>query len=139
MPGKPSVRSVAPVKRDRVEDVPENAKLGEREHALDDGAALRAEADDRLFQRRAVAVQVVAIAKRDDVPAIAGDQGEPALDLRELVQIEQEIRHAIAERVAARPTARMHERAFVEPGSHHGTPSAAAARTPDASPSSWNP
>ena len=99
-PGEPSVRPVAPVKRHGVEHVPEDAELGEREHALDDGTALRAEADDGLLQRRAVAVQVVAIAKRDDVPAIAGDQGEPTLDLRKLVQVEQEIRDAVAERVA---------------------------------------
>ena len=43
------------------------------------------------------------------------------------------------EDVLDRRTARMHQRAFVERRPHQVTPIDSAARTPEASPSSWKP
>ena len=134
-----AVAAVAPVERDRVEDVAEHPQLGEREDALDLPASLGAEPDDRLLEGRPVSVHVVAVVERDGVRAVDREEAEPPLELRQLVVVEQEVRDRVAERVRARLAPRVDERAGVERRSHQVTPSSAAARTPEANPSSWKP
>ena len=56
-----------------------------------------------------------------------------------LVEVEQEVRDAVAEGVPAGLAARVHERAEIERRSHQLTPSSSAPRTPEARPSSWKP
>ena len=94
-----SVAAVAPVEADRVEDVAEHPELGQDEHALDRRVA--GEVDRGLLQR-AVAVEVVGVAERDDVRAVDRDERQPPLELRELVEVEEPVRDRVAEGVPRR-------------------------------------
>ena len=58
---------------------------------------------------------------------------------RQLVEVEQRHVDRVAEDVVVRRPARVHDGADVEGAVHHGAPKAAAARRPEARPSSWKP
>ena len=91
--GERAVAAVAPVEADRVEDEPEHAELRQHEHPLD--LRVAGELEHRLLQRL-VAVEVVAVVEGDDVAAVHGEELQPPLELRELVEIEQPGRDRIA-------------------------------------------
>ena len=136
--GQLPVGPVAPVEADRVEDVAEHTELRQHQHALDLDSVLGAEAG-RCLAHGQRAVEVIGVAQRDEVAAVDREQRQPPLELGQLVQVEDEERDRVAERVPRRLAAGVDQRAGVERRLHQSTPSAAAARTAEASPSSWKP
>ena len=80
--------AVAPVEGDGVEDVAGHPELREHQHALDREAALGAEVDDRVLHGPG-AVEVVAVAQGDGVPAVDREQLQLAVELGQLVEVEQ--------------------------------------------------
>ena len=106
MQASAAVAAVAPVEADRVEDVAEHAQLGEHQDALDRRVA--GEARRTACFSGAAPVEVVAVAERDDVAPVDGEEPQPPLELGQLVEVEQPVRDRVAEDVPRRRPPRVH-------------------------------
>ena len=131
--GERAVAAPAPPERDRVEDVAEHAEV--RQHL--DRAAL-AELDPVLCERR-VDVDVVAVVEARHGTPVPAEEAQAPVERGQLVEVDEGHVDRVAEDVVARRAARVHDGAGVERAPHHAAPNAAAARRPEASPSSWKP
>ena len=89
---------------------------------------------------------MVVVTERQEVPAIAADEPQPARHLVELVEVEREVEDVVLELVGERPDApmadlavqevRLHARPLLATGR---SGAASAASKPERQPSSWKP
>ena len=139
--GQRAVGAVAVEVADRVEDVSQEAQVGD-EHdapARQVDAVPVEEREHVLLDRPVGEAQVVVVAERHDVAPVVAEQAQAAIELGQLVEVERVEAHPIAEDVARGRGAHVQQGALVERRPHQGAPSSRAARRPEARPSSWNP
>ena len=136
-----AVGAVAVVHRQRVEHVAEHARVGEQRHpaALEiDAVRVQVGQQVRLDRPPGVA-EVVAGADGGERRPVVPECPQPAVELVELVQVDQPHVDRVAEQVSQLRPALVHHVALVEGRPHQAHPIASAARRPDTQPSSWNP
>ncbi len=106
--------------------------MGEHQHPRGTGPAVGGEERVEVLADRAVGVPDV----------VGAPEGGERTEARQVVEVDQPEVHAVGERVVEGLRAAVLDEHVVEGGApprHHVTPSEAAARTPEAQPSSWKP
>ena len=136
-----SIRAVAVVEADRVEHIAEHAQVGQQEDpaAAQVDLVLSEEPEDVLPDREPRVAEVVAPPKGEDVRAVDREERQAAVELGQLVEVEQSEVDAVAEDVLTGLAPRVDERSGVEPRPHQRAPNARAAARPETRPSSWKP
>ena len=128
--GERAVGPVAPVHAQRVEHVPEHARLGQHRHPPP------AQVDVARGQE---AIEVGPDAGPRVPEVVTGEEAGQPRDPGQLVEVDQPQVAAVAEHVAQRGRTGVADRDLIDLRAHHAPPRARAAAAPDRQPSSWKP
>ncbi len=124
-----------------VEDVVEVARRGDEEGPRDSvtEALFREKAVELLADRAGSAVEVILVVNRCGPEAVIAEEGEPAVQLGQILQVEAVDVQGVAELVIPGLVAVMLDQPVVEKCAHSSIPKWRAISTADRVPSSWNP
>jgi hypothetical protein len=128
--GERAIGPVAPVDGQRVEHVPERARVRQHHHP----AAAQFDA-----ARGQEAVEVFPDAATRVTEVVTGAEAGQQPGARQVIEIDQPHVGAVAEHVTQRDRPGVGNPALVQHGGHQVPPSARAAWAPDRQPSSWKP